>query len=153
MRPQLAIGLGNPLMGDDGVGCVVAQRLADDPRLPATVEVICGGTDLLRHARQMERRSRVIVIDAIRDDAEIGSVSIFEEAGAELDQLQQHAHHLSAAQSIRLLQMTIPARFLLLAISVDAAGAAAGLSPVLTARIPAILDRVLSELRGNGRLP
>ncbi|MGO9255484.1 MAG: hydrogenase maturation protease [Bryobacteraceae bacterium] len=140
------IGLGNPLMGDDGVGCLVAERLADDPRLPDSAEVICGGTDLLRYARQMEGRSRVVILDAIQDDTEPGSMVVLQAAGGGLDARQQHAHHLSAVQAIRLLEMTTPTRFLLLGISISSAGMDTGLSPVLAARVPAILGRVLHEL-------
>jgi hydrogenase maturation protease len=144
------IGLGNPLMGDDGVGCRVAERLADDPRVPEDAEVICGGTDLFRYARQMEGRRRVVILDAIQDDAEPGSVAVLPEAGSGLDARQQHAHHLSAVQAIRLLEMTTPSRFLLLGISISSAGMDTGLSPALAARMPAILGRVLHEL---GRPP
>jgi hydrogenase maturation protease len=146
MKPQLVIGLGNPLMGDDGVGCAVAERLADDPRLPESVEVICGGTDLLRCFRQMEGRSRVIIIDAIQDDAEPGSVVSLEEAAIGVDARQKHVHHLSAVQSMQLLQMTMPACFLLLGVSISAAGVTSGLSPELASRLPAILDRVFHAL-------
>ena len=69
MKPLLVIGLGNPLMGDEGVGCHVADRLAADPRLPEHVEVISGGTDLLRYADRMEGRGRVVIVDAIQDGA------------------------------------------------------------------------------------
>ena len=38
MKPHLVIGLGNRLMGDEGVGCLLAERLASDPRLPVDIE-------------------------------------------------------------------------------------------------------------------
>jgi len=148
MKPLLAIGIGNRLMGDDGVGCVVAERLAGHPRLPECVEVICGGTDLLRYAGQMEERSRVVIIDAIEGDAEPGSVAKFEGGCSGLDEHQDHAHHLSAVQAIRLLEMTTSARCTLLGISVSSVAVGTGLSPTVDARVPAILDRVLQELDG-----
>lgn len=151
MKPLLVIGLGNPLMGDDGAGCAVAERLAADPRLPESVEVICGGSDLLRYAGQMEGRSRVVVIDAIHDDAEPGSVLTFEEAGWRgLDDRQDHAHHLSAVQAVGLLQTITPIRCTLLGIAVSTVRMADGLSPKVEARIPAIVDQVLQEA---GRRP
>jgi len=146
MKPLLAIGLGNPLMGDDGVGCVVAEHLASNPRLPECAEVICGGPDLLRYARQMEGRTRVVVIDAVQADAEPGSVVIFDAAFGALDQRQDHVHHLSAVQAIRLLEMTTSVRCSLIGITVSSIAAGAGLSPAVNARMPAILDRVLREL-------
>ena len=144
MKPLLVIGLGGPLMGDDGIGGHVAERLAADPRLPAGVDVICGGTDLLGCVGAIEGRERVVVIDAVLDGAEPGTVSPIEDG---IEQGQEHAHHLSVTQAVALLGMTTTARFRLLGVSVAFAGAQPALSPALTARIPAILDRVLEELR------
>ena len=149
MKPVLVIGLGNPLMGDDGAGCAVAEQLAADPRLPENVEVICGGSDLLRCSDQIDGRARVVVIDAVQDDAEPGSVSSFDDAGSDLDDRQDHAHQLSAVQAIRLLKLTTSAHCRLLGISISSAAAGARLSPALVDRMPAILDRVLQELTWN----
>lgn len=121
MKPELVIGLGNPLMGDDCVGHIVAERLADDPRLPEGVEVLCGGTDLLRCAGQMAGRRRVIVIDALQDGGEPGEIVAVKQADVELDPHQAHAHHLSAVQAMRLLDMNSPTPFLLLGVSIPSA--------------------------------
>ena len=146
MKPTLVIGLGNPLMGDDGVGWHVAERLASDPRLPESVEAMCGGTDLLRHGGQMEGRSRVILIDAIQDDAQPGSVLVFGETLPEMDSRQEHAHHLSAVQAIQLLKMMVAAPIALLGISISSAVTQTELSPAVDGRMASILDRVLQEL-------
>lgn len=146
MKPLLAIGLGNPLMGDDGVGCVVAERLAGDPRFPECAEVMCGGSDLLGCAGQVEGRSWVVVIDAIQGDTEPGNVMVFEGARSGLDEQQDHVHHLSAVQAIRLLEMFSSVRCTLLGISISSAAVGTSLSPKLDGRMPAILDRVLQEL-------
>ena len=161
MKPLLAIGLGNPLMGDDGVGCAVAEQLASDPRLPEGAEVICGGSDLLRYAGEMEGRRRVVVIDAIQGDTEPGSVEIFEGAlsglGGEqcsgeqlndrpLNEKQDHVHNLSAVQAIRLLRILKPLRCTLVGISISSAELGTSLSPTVAAHMPAILDNVLQEL-------
>ena len=146
MKPTLVIGLGNPLMGDDGVGWHVAERLASDPRLPESVEAMCGVTDLLRYAGQMEGRSRVIFIDAIQDDAQPGSVLVFGETYPEMDSRQEHAHHLSAVQAIQLLKMMVAAPIALLGISISSAVTQTELSPAVDGRMASILDRELQEL-------
>ena len=143
MKPRLVIGLGNPLMGDEGIGWHVAGRLAADPRLPAGAEAITGGTDLLGCAGRIEGRQRVVVVDAILDDAEPGSVSV---GIGDLEERQEHAHHLSVAQAVKLLQLITPARFTVVGVSVRAASLGEELSPALAARLPAIVDRVLEEL-------
>jgi len=146
MKSAVVIGLGSPLMGDDGIGCHVAETLAADSRLPAGAEVIAGGTDLLRHAGRMEGQSRVIVIDAVRDDSPPGTITVWDDGLAGLDDRQEHVHHLSVVQAVKLLRMIVPARFTLVGIAVSGAGLGSGLSPAIAARVPAIVDQVLLEL-------
>ena len=145
MKPRLVLGLGNPMMGDDGVGWYVASRLAGDPRLPADVEAVWGGTDLLRYAGRIEGRSLVLVVDAVQDAAEPGAVVVFENL-ADLDDGQPHAHQLSAVQAMRLLQMMTPVPMTLLGVSISSAAMRNGLSADVEACMPAILERVLEEL-------
>ena len=40
VRGTVVIGLGNPLMGDDGLGLAVLERLRDGWRLPEDVELV-----------------------------------------------------------------------------------------------------------------
>ncbi|MBZ5580944.1 MAG: hydrogenase maturation protease [Acidobacteriia bacterium] len=143
MKPPLVIGLGNTLMGDDGAGCRAAERLARDPRLPSGIEVICGGTDLLRYADEIENRSRVILIDAIESEAEPGSMSLIEDGPEER---REHAHHLSAVQQAELLRVMTGTPIRLFGISVASATLGTELSPAVADRLPAILDRILEEL-------
>lgn len=72
----LVLGLGNPLLRDDGIGLHVARELekqfADDP----AVEV---GEDYWGGLRLMERMigyDRVIIIDAILTGGELGTIHL-----------------------------------------------------------------------------
>ena len=58
MKTTAIIGLGNPLMRDDGVGIRVVERIRDDSRLPADVEVLDLGTGGLTVLHAIEGRSR-----------------------------------------------------------------------------------------------
>jgi hydrogenase maturation protease len=148
MRPRLVIGLGNPLMGDEGAGWHVALRLAADPRLPPDVEAICGGTDLLRCAGQIEGRSRVILVDALQCDEPPGSVMMVEDGAVGFDSRQTNAHALSAAQAMQLLRLLMPhpVQMALLCVAIRSVAAGEGLSAELAAEMPGILGRVLVEL-------
>ena len=151
MKPNLVIGLGNPLLGDEGIGCCVADRLAADPRLPDDTDVLCGGTDLLRYADQMKGRRRVILVDAMLDASEPGSVSVLEDPFPELEDSRQHAHHLSLVQAVQLLRIASPSlqavRFTLVAVAIESANINSELSPPLAAKMPEVLQRVRRELR------
>lgn len=72
----LVLGLGNPLLTDDGVGLRVAERLqaalAGRHGVEVTVDY-CGG---LRLMERLVGYRRAIIIDAARRGAPVGSVSI-----------------------------------------------------------------------------
>ena len=149
-KPHLVIGLGNPNMGDEGVGCLLAEKLAADPRLPQGVEVADGGADLLACAGRMTGRQRITLIDAILDPGKPGALHVFDGDFSGLAVDQPDAHSLSAVAAVRLLQLTDPelgrARFKLVAVAIGSAGLGPGLSPELEAQLPSLVDRVLAEL-------
>jgi hydrogenase maturation protease len=61
----VVIGLGNPLMGDDGLGLVALERIRAEYALPAEVELVDGGTWGMNLLPVIEDAARVILIDAI----------------------------------------------------------------------------------------
>ena len=101
----------------------------------------------MRFSDQVEGRRRVVIVDAVQDDAEPGSVSVIEDA----DEHQEHAHHLSVAQSIQLLRLTMQAQFTLLGVSVRSVRLGETLSREIESRLPAIIDSVLAEVGSSGR--
>src|ERR1035441_8712422 len=101
MKPLLIVGLGNPLMGDDGVGALVAESLAGQ----VDADVLLGGTDLLRYAGEMEGRKCVILIDAVESDTP-GTMVVTDEDPPE--GTPAGAHTLSAPAAVRLLRQLMP---------------------------------------------
>lgn len=69
----VVIGLGNPLMGDDGLGLVVLERLRDGWDIPAGVELVDGGTWGMNLLPVIEDARRVLLIDAIEIGAAPGT--------------------------------------------------------------------------------
>ncbi len=81
----LIIGLGNPILGDDGVGWVVAEKVrsvlsnpkSTDPTLQS-VEVDCASLGGLSLMERLTGSERVILVDAIFTGAHpVGTVSQF----------------------------------------------------------------------------
>jgi hydrogenase maturation protease len=67
----LVLGMGNPILSDDGVGLLVAERLRQTP-LPSDVEVLQSEVAGLRLLELVRGFTRVIIIDALRSPAESG---------------------------------------------------------------------------------
>jgi len=61
----VVIGIGNTILSDDGVGVHAARRLQDDPRLPAGVSILDGGTFGPELAPLVSDASRLLFLDAV----------------------------------------------------------------------------------------
>ena len=73
MSATLVLGMGNPILSDDGVGLLVAERLRETA-LPEGVEVQQSEVAGLRLLELVRGFARVIIIDALRSPAESGRV-------------------------------------------------------------------------------
>jgi hydrogenase maturation protease len=69
----LILGIGNVLMGDEGVGVHVVNEVLKS-ELPADVECLDGGTGSFLLLEPMQSAEKVILIDACIDGAEAGGV-------------------------------------------------------------------------------
>jgi hydrogenase maturation protease len=93
--PVLIVGVGNELLGDEGVGVHVARRLAAfGDRLSDGVDVLEAGTSILDAVIEMSRYSRVYVVDAMRGGQAPGTVYRLDELG-ELAKLPDSSVSLS----------------------------------------------------------
>jgi hydrogenase maturation protease len=77
-RGTVVIGLGNPLMGDDGLGLAALERLRDGWDVPAGVELVDGGTWGMNLLPVIEDAGRVLLIDAIEIGAAPGTEIVIE---------------------------------------------------------------------------
>ena len=69
----LVLGIGNVLMGDEGVGVHVVRHL-ERLGVPEGVELLDGGTGSFLLLEPMNRARRIILIDATLDDYPPGTV-------------------------------------------------------------------------------
>jgi hydrogenase maturation protease len=101
----IVIGLGNPILGDDGVGWRVAEKVKchlfsspSPPPLTDPVDVEClslGGISLMEH---MIGYDRVILIDSFTGDAHPGSIRV-----ARLDEIPNYSSfHITSAHDTSL---------------------------------------------------
>jgi hydrogenase maturation protease len=146
----LVVGYGNVLRSDDGVGWTVADALAGDPRLKgADVRAVHQLAPEL--ALDVSRSSLVILVDAALDEAP-GSVAV-QAVGASPEAASAWSHHLGPGELVALageLWGPAPPVFL---VSVGAASleVGEGLSPVLEAAVPRVVDEIAAIVAGHGR--
>jgi hydrogenase maturation protease len=148
----LVLGIGNILLGDEGLGVHVIHRLRC-LRMPPGVELVDGGTggaDLLEF---ICGRRKVIVVDAMDAGLDAGAIRRLT-----LDDLARGDHPAISLHEVSILDAVAMARLLgeapadLVAIGVQPADLGPGdlLSPVLEGVMPKIIDAVLAEC---GRRP
>jgi hydrogenase maturation protease len=77
MQPTLVLGIGNLLMGDEGVG-VHALRVLEQEQWPAGVLLVDGGTGGFHLLEYLTRYPRLVMIDATMDGAPAGTVSVLQ---------------------------------------------------------------------------
>jgi hydrogenase maturation protease len=70
----LVLGLGNVIMGDEGVGVHVVRALEQHP-LPANVECLDGGTGGFTLLEPLQEAGHIILIDAAADGNPPGTVT------------------------------------------------------------------------------
>jgi hydrogenase maturation protease len=75
MTPTLVLGIGNLLMGDEGVG-VHALRAFEDGHWPDHVTLVDGGTGGFTLLEYLSDYPRIVMIDATMDGAPAGTVSV-----------------------------------------------------------------------------
>jgi len=94
----IVVGLGNPILGDDGVGWRVAGKVKEQltPDLPAVVDCLSlGGISLMEHLIGYER---ALLIDAVSSEGAIGSILVLKLK----DMPNYSAYHITSAHDTSL---------------------------------------------------
>jgi hydrogenase maturation protease len=145
----VVIGLGNPLMGDDGLGLAALARLREAPGLPAGIELVDGGTWGMNLLPIIEGADRVMLLDAIRTGAAPGTVHELARAeipAALVHKLSPHQIDMREVLALGVLRGTLPAELVAIGIEPAIVEMQLELSPVAEAALPALLDQVLARL-------
>jgi hydrogenase maturation protease len=146
----LVLGIGNVLMGDEGIGVRVVEKLATMP-LPSNVQCLDGGTGSFLLLEPMQRAVRVILIDATIDGQPAGTVSRLKPRFSSQYPATLTAHDIG-------LKDLLDAAYLiggdlnvtLFAVSIDPPqGVDLQLSPRIAECVPKIAWNVMGELTGS----
>jgi hydrogenase maturation protease len=106
LATTLILGLGNPLMADDGVGPRVIELLEAQP-VPAGIAIRDGGTAGVGLVPEMEGYQRVILIDCAKMGLQPGEWRRFTLQEAKLLEDERAAlslHHASLRDALRLAE-------------------------------------------------
>jgi len=108
VAPVLALGLGNLLLGDDGIGLRLVEKLAEENGFGDAVEFVDGGTQGLALLGCLADREAVLVLDAVGLGGEPGTVHVLR--GPAMEQIR--ARRASTAHEGNALELFATARVL-----------------------------------------
>lgn len=144
------LGIGNVLMGDEGVGVHVVRRL-QGIALPGNVECLDGGTGSFLLLDAMQRARRVVLIDATIDGNSPGAVTRLRPRFSSDYPKTLTAHDIGLKDLLDAAYLSSgPLDVTLFAVSIDApAGVGMELSQAIDKRVPEIAQRVIEDLQSD----
>jgi hydrogenase maturation protease len=148
----LILGIGNVLLGDEGVGVHVVEELGRG-ELPEGVVCLDGGTGGFQLLAPMQEAGRVVLVDATLDGSAPGTVRRLRPRFSKDYPRTLTAHDIGLKDLLDAFYLLgeTPPDVTLFAVSISPPeGLRVGLSEGLSRRVPEIARRVLDEVRGRG---
>jgi hydrogenase maturation protease len=150
----LIVGLGNPHMGDDGVGPAVLETLAESP-LPGSVRLVDGATDATSLATLWNGEPEAWLVDAFARGAPAGAIHRLDhDQLLALPQRHSGAHALSLPEALRWVRLAYPAttavRLRLWGIEPDTVAFGQSLSEPARQAVRTVAAEILREIAALG---
>jgi hydrogenase maturation protease len=142
-KPTLVLGIGNLLMGDEGVG-VHASRELESVRVPGHVRILDGGTGGFHLLSLFQEFDPIIVIDATMDDQPEGHVQLRRPKYASEFPRTLSAHDIGLRDLLESATLLgpLPELFLVTVSIKTLQGLSTELSPKIKDSIPAVIQSV-----------
>jgi len=144
----IILGLGNPLMGDDGIGLAALDRLRTVNLAPA-IQLVDGGTWGMSLLPVIEDADRLILLDAIDVNRAPGSLVILERYEIPrylATRISPHEVALQDVLALAELRGTLPEHTVAIGIQPERVEMVVGLTPVVAAKIASLVAAVLARL-------
>jgi hydrogenase maturation protease len=152
-RRILVLGLGNILLQDEGLGVRVLERLTSQYCLPQGVQAIDGGVMGLALLPYLEGVTSLLIVDAIQAGQRPGTLTRIgaDDISAALShKTSMHQVGLQELLAISSFQGTLPPRMVLWGMEPASLAWGVGLTPSVAARLDALVQAVVKELREWG---
>jgi hydrogenase maturation protease len=139
----LILGIGNYLMGDEGIGVHIAEKMIHED-LPKGVDVLDGGTGGFYLLEYFEQYPNVILIDATLDENPPGTIRLIKPKFAKDFPQAMSTHDIGLKDMVSALQLlgTMP-NINLFVVSIESIQQQGiELTPNIEAVTPLIIDQV-----------
>lgn len=146
----LALGIGNLICSDDGLGVLAAQQLAQGEALPEGVTVLDGGTLGLALLPYVQEAHALLLLDAVRVPGAPGHlVRLTDDCVVPAMAQRLSVHQLGVADLLAAAKLVgrHPQQLVLLGLVPERVTLGTELSPAVAAQMPTLLDAASAELR------
>ncbi len=154
MKTALIGGIGNVLLGDDGVGPYVVHKLESQYSFAQNVEVVDLGTPALDLTHRIVGRDTVILIDSVSTDDSAGTVLLYHKddilSVMPAQRLDPHSPALSECLLAAEMLGAMPENVLLVGIVSQQFEPGRGLSEPVSQAVEKAVTAVLDELKRLG---
>ncbi len=143
----LIMGIGNYLMGDEGVGVHLAETM-EGYTLPPNVDVVDGGTGGFHLLEYFEKYKEVILVDATLDNNRVGHIRLIQPKFASDFPKAMSTHDIGLKDMMSSLQLMgkVP-RIHLFVVSIESIQQQSiELTPEIAAIIPELIEQVISQV-------
>ena len=152
MARSVVIGLGIPLMGDDGVGLAALSRLREEWQLDG-VELVDGATWGLSLLPVIEDAERLVLVDAIAAHGQPGDVIELSRDRLPIylsRKLSPHQVDMRDALAVAELRGRLPNDIVAIGVQPAVVELGTELSPVVAPRLDALVRTIISRLERWG---
>jgi hydrogenase maturation protease len=141
----LILGIGNYLMGDEGLGVHFIQQLETE-NIPEGIDLLDGGTAGFQLMEYLEKYPIVIMVDATLDQNPVGTIRLIEPKFSQDFPKAMSTHEIGLKDLVESLSLMgkLPKIYLFVVTVADIAHLHVGLSPAVTLAMDNLKKRVLA---------
>lgn len=143
----LVLGIGNYLMGDEGVGVQFINRI-DKTQFPENISFIDGGTGGFTLIPYIENHQKVIIVDATMDGKEEGTITLLKPRFSEDFPISLSGHNFGLKDMVDILSMldTMPEIYLYTITILKMEPMCMQLSPKVDAAIEKVTNQIIQQI-------
>ena len=146
----IVIGLGNPLLSDEGIGIHLIRKLSENQDKFPSVEFIDAGTGGMNVLHLIANRKKAVIIDCVKMGKKPGTIKQFEPADVQTTKKMTH-FSLHEADILRIIELSrqlgeCPNQIVIFGIEPESLELGQKLSKTLSGRIDAYLADICKEL-------
>lgn len=143
----LVLGIGNYLMGDEGVGVHFINRI-NKTQFPEDISFIDGGTGGFTLIPYIENHPKVIIVDATMDGKEEGTITLLKPRFSYDFPISLSGHNFGLKDMVEILSMleTMPEIYLYTITILKMEPMSMNLSPKVDAAIEKVTEQIITQI-------